>query len=61
MTNHDVRIRLWQIHCPIWKLAAELGVSENTVGRWLRLPLSEDHSRRVEAALRNLEAQHAGR
>lgn len=34
-----------------WQIAAHLGVSEPTLTRWLRLPLSEEKARRIKTAI----------
>lgn len=42
---------------PLWKIAAELGVSEPTLTRWLRFPLPPDKEHRIEAAIRTIAAR----
>lgn len=44
---------------PLWKIAAKIGVSEPTLTRWLRVPLSQEREARVMAAIAALE-QEAG-
>ncbi|MEY8404860.1 hypothetical protein AALA54_16345 [Oscillospiraceae bacterium 44-34] len=39
---------------PLWMIAAEVGVSEPTLLRWLRFPLSEEKEHRVMAAIAHL-------
>lgn len=36
---------------PLWKIAAQIGVSEPTITRWMRFPLSEDKRARIEQAI----------
>lgn len=55
--NNEVKRRLRIIGLPVWRLADKIGVSENTLGRWLRHPLSGERLARVEKALREVEAQ----
>lgn len=42
---------------PLWKIAAELSVCENTISRWLRNPLSEEKERRIIGAIEKLKMQ----
>lgn len=39
---------------PLWAVAAELGISEPTLMRWLRFPLSEEKEHRVMTAIDRL-------
>lgn len=45
---------------PLWKVAAEVGVSEPTLTRWLRVPLEGEHRERVTAALQALIERERG-
>ncbi len=56
-----VKDRLYAIHCPRWKLAKRIGVSEMTLTRWLRDPLAGEREQRVEKALRELEKEYEQR
>lgn len=42
---------------PLWRVAAELGVSEPTLLRWLRFPLPEDKEWQIMAAIESLERE----
>lgn len=61
MTKEQIMSRLWRIHAPLWSLAAEMNVHENTVRNWLHAPLTEERARRVEAALQKMEARYVGK
>lgn len=39
---------------PLWRIAHEIGVSEPTLTRWLRFPLSEERERQILAAIDEL-------
>lgn len=57
--NQTVRRAARAAGIPLWRVARAIGVSEPTLTRWLRVPLSEDKERRVMAAIAALE-QEAG-
>lgn len=42
MTNRDIRARSVAAGVPMWKLAMELGIGDNTLYRWLRTELPEE-------------------
>lgn len=42
---------------PLWKIAAELKVSEPTLTRWLRFPLTEEKERAILGAIEKLERE----
>lgn len=52
--NQEIRDKLRIRNIPQWRLAVEIGVSENTVCRWLRMPLSADKEARLLSALDQL-------
>ena len=41
-SNKDIKEAIKRLHVPQWKVARALGVSENTLNRWLRLPLEKN-------------------
>ena len=45
--NQEVRKAAKNAGVPLWKIAAELGVSEPTIIRWLRFPLTAEKEKRV--------------
>ena len=52
--NSAVRRAARAAGVPYWKIAAAIGVSEPTIIRWLRVPLSEDRKRQIMAAISEL-------
>ena len=52
--NADVRMAAWSAGLPLWKVAAELGVCEMTLSRWMRTELSTDKKTRVLSAIQKL-------
>lgn len=49
--NEKVRDAAKAAGVTLWRIAIELGVSEPTLIRWLRLPLPEDKERRINEAI----------
>lgn len=41
----------------LYKVAAEIGVSEPTLSRWLRFPLPDDRERQIMDAISKLEQE----
>ena len=52
--NMDLRCAVWSAGIPLWEVADELGISLNTMYRWLRKPLSAEHRTLFEAAIQKL-------
>jgi len=50
----DVRNAARSAGVPLWKVAVAIGVSEPTLTRWMRVPLSEDKEKRVMEAIAEL-------
>lgn len=42
---------------PLWRIAADIGVSEPTLTRWLRFPLELEKESRIMAAIRRLSQE----
>lgn len=42
---------------PLWMIAAEVGVSEPTLLRWLRFPLEQEREQQVMAAIAKLSKE----
>ena len=42
---------------PLWKIAQELGVSEPTMTRWLRVPLSAEREAEIRSAIEKLSKE----
>ena len=55
--NERIRKAAKDAGLPLWRVAAELGVSEPTLIRWLRFPLPEDKERQIMAAIESLERE----
>lgn len=61
MTRENERVRksARAAGIPLWKIAIAIGVSEPTITRWLRVPLSADKERRILEAIAVLEKEAA--
>ena len=55
--NQTVRRASRSAGVPLWKVAAAIGVSEPTLTRWLRFPLTEEREQRIMAAIRELSQE----
>lgn len=53
--NEDVRKAARVADVPLYAVARELGISEPTLYRWLRSPLSADREKDVLGAIERLE------
>lgn len=42
---------------PLWKVAAAIGISEPTLTRWMRFPLSAEKEQRICEAIAALEQE----
>ena len=60
MENRDVRRAARAAGVPLWKIARQLGVSEPTMTRWLRTPLSSEKREAVLGAISELEEEGNG-
>lgn len=60
--NEDVRRAARAAGVPLWRIAAELQVSEPTLTRWLRTPLPDDKHDKIMMVIPALEREvtHAG-
>lgn len=52
--NHVVRDRAKAAKVPLWKVAAEIQVSEPTLTRWLRFPLPAEKETRILTAIETI-------
>lgn len=52
--NNHIRRAARAADIPLWAVAAELGISEPTLIRWLRLPLAPEREQQVMAAIERL-------
>ena len=55
--NLDLRCSAWASEVPLWAVAEEMGISVDTMYRWLRKPLSEERRAQFEKAIQNLAAE----
>ena len=55
--NEHIRQAAKRAGVTLWRIAAELEVSEPTLIRWLRFPLPEDKEQRIVAAIEKLERE----
>lgn len=55
-SNPDV----WRVKedIPLWKIGKKLGLSENTIIRWLRDELGESRKQQILNAIREIKADH---
>ena len=44
----------------LWQIAVKLGISEATITRWLRVPLSEEREKMLFDAAQELAAEREG-
>ena len=52
--NQPIRDAAKAAGIPLWRIAAAIGISEPTIIRWLRVPLSENKERRILEAIATL-------
>ena len=57
--NEAIRRAARIVGVPLWAVAATMGISEPTLLRWLRFPLSPEREQQVMAAIDRI-AQEAG-
>lgn len=58
--NKEIRERAKQAGVKHWQIAIQMGVSEQTLVRWLRTPLDENKEQRIAAAIECLVAERVG-
>ena len=51
-TNTTVREAAKNAGIPLWRVATEIGISEATITRWLRLPLSHEREQKIMDAIK---------
>ena len=54
MENEKVRYAARIAKVPLWRIAIAIGVSEPTLTRWLRVPLSPEREAAVMSAIERL-------
>lgn len=52
--NLNVRDAAQNAGIPLWRVAAEVGIAEATIIRWLRVPLSPEKEKRIMDAISKL-------
>ena len=57
LQNENVRELARHAGIPLWAVAHQLQISEATLFRWLRFPLSEEKDRRIKEAISSLEKE----
>ena len=55
MSNQDIRLRLAGRGLTLWQLAEQVGVSEPTMTRWMRTPLTGDRREKIIQAIEAME------
>lgn len=55
--NNHIRRAARAADVPLWAVALEIGVSEPTLMRWLRIPLTQDREDQIMAAIDHLEKE----
>ena len=54
--NDHIREAAKAARVPLWKVAAELGICDTTLVRWLRFPLSTEREKQIMEAIKKVEA-----
>ena len=57
MANEEIRSAAKNAKIPLWKIAQEVGISEPTMTRWLRIPLSCEKSEKILSAISKLTSE----
>lgn len=57
MENKTVRTAARVAGVPLWRVADEVGISEPTISRWLRRPLSQEREDMLLAAINRLSEE----
>jgi len=52
--NMEFRLEARNANIPLWKIALEVGISEATINRWLRVPLSGERERALRSAIKRI-------
>ena len=60
MENNKIRVAARVAGVPFWKIAQKIGISEPTLTRWLRVPLSSEREGIILTAIRELEERAQG-
>lgn len=57
VANQGIRLVARGAGVPLWRVAQKMGISEPTLSRWLRVPLSPERESRIMDALLALEKE----
>ena len=57
MENEVIRKAARVAGVPLWRVADEVGISEPTISRWLRRPLSQEREDMLLAAINRLSEE----
>lgn len=57
--NNEIREKAKRAGVKHWQIALHLGVSEQTIVRWLRTPLDASKAHRISCAIEQLAAENA--
>lgn len=52
--NSSIRLKARGAGVPLWRIAQEIGISEPTLTRWLRVPLQEERRKLIMEAIDKL-------
>ena len=55
----DLRCTAWAAGVPLWAVADEMGISPETMYRWLRKPLTAERREQFESAIQKLAGARA--
>lgn len=55
MDNLELHKLLKSKNIPLWKIADEIGISETTIYRWFRKPLTNEQYQKIMSAVKQLE------
>lgn len=53
--NVGIKIRIFEAGLRHYEIANCIGISENTLSRWMRYPLSIEHEAAIDAAIEKLK------
>ena len=56
MSNTELKQKIKDSGLYQWQVAAAIGITEMTLIRWLRLPLSNEHYNKIVQAIETLKA-----
>ncbi|GLB47393.1 hypothetical protein WR164_13720 [Philodulcilactobacillus myokoensis] len=54
MANKELRDKMLIDRLPHWKVADQIGISEPTIYRWLRVEMDDQHKKIVSKAIHDL-------